>query len=96
MPLSAIEAQMVGLPVVAPNVGSVGEVVLDGVTGLVVHRSLHGFVASIGALVGSEKQIQSMSTSSVKQSREYFSKSRMVATHIEIYESAVTSKMNVS
>ena len=33
MPLSLIEAQMAGIPVVSTNVGSVDEIVVDGVTG---------------------------------------------------------------
>jgi glycosyltransferase involved in cell wall biosynthesis len=39
MPVSLIEAGLAGLPAVATNVGSVGEVVQDGTTGLLAGRS---------------------------------------------------------
>jgi glycosyltransferase involved in cell wall biosynthesis len=46
MPLSLIEAQMVGIPVVSTNVGSIDEIVSDHVTGylgMTVAELLDGF-----------------------------------------------------
>ena len=47
MPLSLIEAQMAGVPVVSTDVGSVSEIVLDGITGKLANN-LKGLIDGIG------------------------------------------------
>jgi glycosyltransferase involved in cell wall biosynthesis len=52
MPMSVIEAMAAGRPVIATKVGAVGELVIDGETGLLVERNdFEGFSAALFSLV---------------------------------------------
>jgi glycosyltransferase involved in cell wall biosynthesis len=86
-PLSIVEAMLVGLPVVAADVGSVTEAVRDGETGLVVppddlpalRRALEGLVtdaAERARLGDAGRQVAS----------DRFTASVMAASFVELYE----------
>ncbi len=61
MPLVCLEALSCGVPVVAFDVGGVGEVVLDGVTGYVLeHGDMAGLVKAVNCLLRSADHVQRM------------------------------------
>lgn len=84
MPVSLIEAQLAGLPVVATDVGSVGEVVEDGVTGRLVHSM--DLEAALGSLIEDQGLRQTMGAAGYERARRLFSPEAMVKAHIDVYE----------
>jgi glycosyltransferase involved in cell wall biosynthesis len=86
MPLSVIEAQMCGVPVVATDVGSVSEIVEDGVTGKLVLGTPPELAAAISNFVESPSTLQSMGEAAKKRARKLFSREVMVNRHLEVYE----------
>jgi len=80
MPNTALEAMAVGLPVVASAVDGVPEVVVDGVTGLLVSPGdpdfLHGAIARVLA----ERELaEAMGQAGRQRVREHFTLERMLA-----------------
>jgi len=86
MPLSVIEAQMCGVPVVATDVGSVSEIVEDGVSGKLVSGTSTELAAAISSLLDSPSTLQSMGEAAMKRARKLFSREVMVNRHLEVYE----------
>lgn len=85
MPLSLIEAQMCGVPVVATNVGSVSEVVEDGVTGLLTSVDAFQLSYAISRLARNASKLKEMGDSARLQAREKFSQELMVERHLRVY-----------
>ncbi len=86
MPLAAIEAQLVGLPVIVPNVGSLSEVILDNQTGEVVNRTLIEFVSAISNLIKSQELREKYSSEAKVVAEKRFSTGALVSSHISIYK----------
>lgn len=84
MPLSLIEAQMAGVPVVATDVGSVSEIVLDGITGKLAkdHTELRSSLAWVLSELGKS---DGLSTNSRQHALEKFSTERMASEHMKMY-----------
>jgi glycosyltransferase involved in cell wall biosynthesis len=85
MPLSVIEAQMSGVPVVATNVGSVSEVIENGSTGILTSvdpEALHGAIVK---LVGDAELREKMGKFAATRAQKSFSQEVMVDTHIQVY-----------
>ncbi|MEI6251115.1 MAG: glycosyltransferase family 4 protein, partial [Actinomycetes bacterium] len=87
MPLSAIEAQLAGLPVVAPNVGSLSEVVLNSEGGRIVERTVQGFTMALRELLEDSSLRSEMAMRARDQSRAQFSVNRMIQHHSALYSS---------
>lgn len=84
MPVSLIEAQMAGLPVVATDVGAVAEVVDSGTTGLVVQPD--GLESALGALVGDQTLRQQMGGAAKVRAHQLFAPEHMIAAHVALYQ----------
>lgn len=93
MPLSLIEAQLCGVPVVATNVGSVSEIVEDGVTGLLTSVDAAEISNAISRLAGNESQLKEMGGSAHSRAREQFSQEIMVERHLKVYRE-ITGKVS--
>lgn len=85
MPVALIEAQMAGRPVVATNVGSVAEVVIDGQTGFITSKDLAEIVQRLGALVADPRLITQMGQAAKIHANKAFSPSAMIEKHIDLY-----------
>ena len=85
MPLSVIEAQMCGLPVIATDVGSVSEIVQDGVTGNLVAGTPSEFQDAISNLLVNPGKLRLMGESAKARAKQLFAQDVMVAKHLEIY-----------
>ncbi len=73
LPGVAVEASASGLPVVAAEVGGVGEVVIDGVTGfLVPPGEVDGFVAAVVRLIEDRELRLKMGKAARNRAREHF------------------------
>jgi glycosyltransferase involved in cell wall biosynthesis len=85
MPLALIEAQMAGVPVVSTDVGSVSEIVADGVTGRLVPRSGVGMADAVIEVVKALEVDNSMKVRSRERAERFFSVKTMVDAHEKLY-----------
>lgn len=82
MPLSLIEAQLCGIPVVSTNVGSVNEIVVDGVTGKL---GLGNDELNAGIEWAKSQSIAELSKNISRIAHEKFGKERMASAHRDLY-----------
>ena len=85
MPLSLIEAQMSGVPVVSTDVGSVSEIVEDGVTGKLAPKDSRRLADAICEVVKSIFKGSEMSTAAKVRATRLFDVSVMVKAHEDLY-----------
>ena len=90
-PISLIEAGLAGIPAVAENVGSVSEVIDDGVTGILV-SSLDERVDSINSLVKNKERRLQMGKSAKEYCENKFGHEQFLKTHIKAYEKALKKR----
>lgn len=86
MPLSLIEAQMAGIPVVSTDVGSVAEIVEDGITGKLSGRDNEELKDGLKFVVGSIDQSDQMAIASRERAEALFSAAVMVDKHLDLYK----------
>ena len=85
MPLALIEAQYSGIPVVSTNVGSVAEIVEDGVTGSLASGEINSLVIALKKVLNQIKKNQEMQKSSRKRAKRMFSSEVMTQAHLNLY-----------
>lgn len=86
MPVTLIEAARAGVPAVASAVGSTGEVVLNGRTGLTVAADGSLLAAAVRALLSDPGRRQEFGRAARAWAHASFSVERMTAAHSELYE----------
>jgi glycosyltransferase involved in cell wall biosynthesis len=87
IPLSVIEAMAAGLPVVATNVGGVGEVVEDGVTGFLSPAADPVELAANLLRLGNDPALsENLGNAGRLRAQALFSEERMFAEYRKIYE----------
>jgi glycosyltransferase involved in cell wall biosynthesis len=91
-PVSLIEAAMVGRPAVTTNVGSAGEVVLDGRTGYVVGPDVDALADGVVRLLTQPDLRQRMGSEARGHAVGRFSRARLVADTAGLYEDLVASR----
>jgi glycosyltransferase involved in cell wall biosynthesis len=87
MPVSLIEAGLAGVPVVATNVGSVGEVVQDGVTGLLGPCDADELALRVARLLIDEPLRREMGLRARAWTERNFGPARLVSDVAGIYTS---------
>jgi len=85
IPLTLIQASQAGLPIVTTNVGSVSDIVLDGVTGLLTKTSADGLIQGVSKLLDDPDLRARLGESGKIRAREFFSSQAMVEHHEELY-----------
>ena len=85
MPVALIEAQMAGKPVVATDVGSVSEVVINKQTGIVVNKDKDALVSALRELLSEPAKCQRFGNEASSHANTYFSPSAMVKKHLDLY-----------
>jgi glycosyltransferase involved in cell wall biosynthesis len=91
-PLSLIQAGMAGLPVVTTNVGSVPEVVLDGVTGLVTSLDVNEIADALENLVKDKALREQLGTAAQQFTLANFGVERLVHDHEELYKKLLSNR----
>ena len=86
-PLSLIQAGLAGLPVVATDVGAVGDVVLDGETGILCAPDASAVARSLVALLDDPGLAARLGANARIRAEQLFSTSGMVAEHERLYRS---------
>ena len=91
-PLSLIQAGMAGLPVVTTRVGSVPEVVLDGVTGIITSLEVEEITNALEKLANSRELRAALGTSAKEFTLANFGVKRLVNDHEALYKKLLASR----
>ena len=91
-PLSLIQAGMAGLPVVTTRVGSVPEVVLNGVTGIITGTVVAEIADALEKLANSIELRATMGKSAKELTLANFGLKRLVRDHEELYKKTLVNK----
>ena len=91
-PLSLIQAGMARLPVVTTNVGSVPEVVLNGVTGIVTGLDVQEIADALEKLVNDKALRAKLGTAAQEFTSSNFGVKRLVHDHEELYKKLLSSR----
>ena len=89
MPVALIEAQLAGKPVVATDVGSVSEVILNHETGIVTNKNAGSIASAVESLVLDKATREEMGRLAIARAQALFSVDRMINAHVELYKSIV-------
>jgi glycosyltransferase involved in cell wall biosynthesis len=91
-PLSLIQAGMAGLPVVTTKVGSVPEVVLDGVTGIITSLDVQEIADAIEKLAGNRDLRDQMGSAARTFTMANFGVNRLVHDHEQLYKKLIANQ----
>ena len=91
-PLSLIQAGMAGLPVVTTRVGSVPEIVLDGVTGIITSLAVQEIADALEKLANSSELRAQMGSKAQEFTLANFGVKRLVNDHEELYKRLLTNQ----
>jgi glycosyltransferase involved in cell wall biosynthesis len=89
MPVALIEAQFAGLPVVATDVVSVSEVLLNHETGIVTNKNAGSIALALESLLLDKQKRTEMGTLATARAHALFSVDRMINAHITLSKSMV-------
>jgi glycosyltransferase involved in cell wall biosynthesis len=89
MPVAIIEAQLAGKPVVATDVGSVSEVILNHETGIVTNKNAGSIASAVESLILDKTTREEMGRLAIARAQALFSVDRMINAHIDLYKSIV-------
>jgi glycosyltransferase involved in cell wall biosynthesis len=87
MPVTLIEAALCGVPAVASDVGSTGEVVLDGRTGRTVAPGVAALSDAVRALLDDGDWCRQMGLAARRWAEEAFGVGIMAEAHMDLYRS---------
>lgn len=89
-PLSVLESQSMGTPVLANKIGGIPELIEDGVTGMLISDfSADSYVNAIGTLFRDKDRLRSMQENCIKKSSEQISLEQYVTSLMRIYKRCV-------
>ena len=88
IPLTLIQAAQAGLPIIAPKVGSISDIVENDVTGFLTSPAPGAMASALSALATDEKLRIQLGGAGKKRASELFSLERMLRDHTEIYHLA--------
>ena len=86
MPLSLIEAQMAGVAVVSRDVGSVSEILEDGVTGFLASKDIKDLAAKIEMVIEDLESGAKLCKTAKLHAKREFSSSVMADAHLGLYK----------
>ena len=86
IPLTLIQAAFAGIPIVAPRVGSIADIVIDGETGFLTSPQAGAMASAISALVTDEDLREELGSVGRAHAEKYFSLEKSLADHAALYE----------
>jgi glycosyltransferase involved in cell wall biosynthesis len=86
VPLTLIQAAFAGIPIVAPKVGSISDIVVDGETGFLTSAQPGAMASAISALVTDEDLRYELGSVGKAHAEKYFSLAKSLADHASLYE----------
>ena len=92
-PLSLIQAGMAGLPVVTTRVGSIPEVVLDGITGIITSLEVKEIADALEKLANSNELRAQMGARAQEFTLANFGVKRLVHDHEKLYKKLLRNRL---
>jgi glycosyltransferase involved in cell wall biosynthesis len=89
IPLTLIQAAQAGLPIVSTNVGSVSDIVVHGINGLLTETSSAGLISATKSLLDSVSMRDEFGKAGQKRANKYFTSEAMVKHHERLYSQIV-------
>ena len=89
IPLTLIQASQAGLPIVSTDVGSVSDIVIDGVTGFLTEASSEGLIQGITRLLEEPNLRHTFGKAGEQRARDFFSSHSMVEHHQRLYSQSL-------
>jgi glycosyltransferase involved in cell wall biosynthesis len=86
IPLTLIQAAFAGIPIVAPRVGSIADIVIDGETGFLTSTQAGAMASALSALVTDEDLRNELGSVGRAHAEKYFSLNKSLADHASLYE----------
>lgn len=86
IPLTLIQAAFAGIPIVAPRVGSIADIVIDGETGFLTSTQAGAMASALSALVTDEDLREELGSVGRAHAEKYFSLEKSLADHAALYE----------
>ena len=86
IPLTLIQAAFAGLPIVAPRVGSISDIVIDSETGFLTSPQAGAMASALSALVTDEDLRYELGSVGKAHAEKYFSLAKSLADHANLYE----------
>jgi glycosyltransferase involved in cell wall biosynthesis len=86
IPLTLIQAAFAGIPIVAPRVGSIEDIVIDGETGFLTSPQAGAMASALSALVTDEDLRNELGSVGRAHAEKYFSLDKSLADHAALYE----------
>ena len=93
IPLTLIQASQAGLPIVSTNVGSVGDIVLNGETGILTEVNSNSLIHALDDLLLSQEKMARLGQAAKERAAALFSLNGMIRAHEDLY-SQVIEKIN--
>ena len=87
IPLTLIQAAQAGLPIVATNVGSISDIVINESTGYLTPTSPADIADAVEKLARDPQLRQMMGSAGKAHAERYFSLDRMIKDHSDLYQS---------
>lgn len=95
LPLSILEAMRSGLPVIASNVGGVGELVKNGKTGFLINKGdRKGLIEKITLLINQPELREKLGCSGRKAFLEDFTFEKMLNETLHFYQTVINKNQN--
>ncbi len=91
-PLSLVQAGMAGLPVVSTRVGSIPEVVLDGVTGMITSLDVQEIADALEKLAKNDELRAQMGATAQEFTLSNFGVDRLVRDHEQLYKKLLANR----
>jgi glycosyltransferase involved in cell wall biosynthesis len=89
MPISLIEAQLAGVPVIALDVGSIAEVVQDGKTGYLLPEFDNEFIKKLRKLLKDKRLRNQFGKSAKKRAKKEFDPGRLIQDHLRLFQKTI-------
>ena len=89
VPLAMIEAGYAGLPVIATNVGSMADVVINQVNGYLVETNMGDIIEKVLSIAKDANLREQMGIKGKELATEHFSVAAMISKHEEIYSQLI-------
>jgi glycosyltransferase involved in cell wall biosynthesis len=86
IPLTLIQAAFAGIPIVAPRVGSIADIVIDGETGFLTSPQAGAMASALSALATDEDLREELGSVGRAHAEKYFSLEKSLADHASLYE----------